>query len=558
MAYSYIQYTGNGSTTNFTVTFQYVSQADVFVTVDGNPSTFTWLNASTVVITPPPPVSTKVRIARKTKSDARIVDFVDGSVLTEADLDKSNEQVFYMAQEAFERADEVVVDFEDYTEQARVYANRAFQSERLAFDHKENTDDSKDQANIYKNLAGTYADQAQVAATAAEASKTATTNFRQNLTVSVTPLASGAQPTVAYNPTAISIALGIPVGATGAKGDKGDTGAAGSNGTNGINGTNGSNGAPGAKGDTGSGLQLKGSVANVGSLPATGNTSGDSYLINSVLYVWSGTEWINAGTVQGAAGATGATGAKGDKGDKGDTGNAGANGLDAVVDNISVITAIGYTPVNPTALATVATTGVYSDLTGKPTLFSGAYTDLTGKPTIPTVPTVVSAFTNDSGYLVSSALTPYLTTSTAASTYQTQSSMSTYATTSSLSSYLTTSSAASTYLALAGGSLTGGLKEARVAMGASDINLNAGNYFTRTISGATTLTVSNVPATGTAQSFILDLTNGGAAAVTFFSGVKWAGGTAPTLTAAGRDVLGFFTHDGGTTWSGLVLAKDIK
>jgi hypothetical protein len=30
------------------------------------------------------------------------------------------------------------------------------------------------------------------------------------------------------------------------------------------------------------------------------------------------------------------------------------------------------------------------------------------------------------------------------------------------------------------------------------------------------------------------------------------------LTSAGRDVLGFFTHDGGTTWSGLVLAKDVK
>lgn len=35
------------------------------------------------------------------------------------------------------------------------------------------------------------------------------------------------------------------------------------------------------------------------------------------------------------------------------------------------------------ALATVATTGAYADLTGAPTLFSGAYADLTGKPTIP-------------------------------------------------------------------------------------------------------------------------------------------------------------------------------
>lgn len=113
-------------------------------------------------------------------------------------------------------------------------------------------------------------------------------------------------------------------------------------------------------------------------------------------------------------------------------------------------------------------------------------------------------------------------------------------------------------LALTGGSLTGGLREAKTAVAASAIDISLGNYFTKTISSATTFTVSNVPATGTAASIILDLTNGGAFAITWWSGVKWVGGTAPTLTAAGRDVLGFFTHDGGTTWSGLVLGKDVK
>ena len=43
---------------------------------------------------------------------------------------------------------------------------------------------------------------------------------------------------------------------------------------------------------------------------------------------------------------------------------------------------------NSSSLATVAT--------------SGSYADLTGKPTIPSVPTTVSAFTNDSGYQTSS------------------------------------------------------------------------------------------------------------------------------------------------------------
>jgi hypothetical protein len=54
------------------------------------------------------------------------------------------------------------------------------------------------------------------------------------------------------------------------------------------------------------------------------------------------------------------------------------------------------------------------------------------------------------------------------------------------------------------------------------------------------------------------MTNGGSATVNFWSGVKWSYGTAPPFTASGRDVLGFFTYDGGTTWTGLLLGTDIK
>ena len=102
------------------------------------------------------------------------------------------------------------------------------------------------------------------------------------------------------------------------------------------------------------------------------------------------------------------------------------------------------------------------------------------------------------------------------------------------------------------------LKETKVAMAADDIDLSLANYYSKTISGSTTLTVSNVPASGTSASFILDLTDGGSATITWWSGVKWVSGTAPTLTSSGRDTLGFFTYDGGTTWTGLVLGKDIK
>jgi hypothetical protein len=106
---------------------------------------------------------------------------------------------------------------------------------------------------------------------------------------------------------------------------------------------------------------------------------------------------------------------------------------------------------------------------------------------------------------------------------------------------------------------TGAYQETRVAMaGGVSIDLALGNYFQKTIAAATTFTVTNVPAAGTAASIILDLTNGGSAAITWWSGVKWAGGTAPTLTTAGRDALGFYTFDGGTTWTGLLLGKNFS
>jgi hypothetical protein len=103
-----------------------------------------------------------------------------------------------------------------------------------------------------------------------------------------------------------------------------------------------------------------------------------------------------------------------------------------------------------------------------------------------------------------------------------------------------------------------GLREKSTAIGASDIDLSAGNYFTKTISGTTTFTVSNVATSGDVAAFVLILTNGGSATVNWFSGVTWAGGTPPSLTASGIDLLAFFTINGGTTWRGLVLGYDMQ
>ena len=100
MAYSYVTYTANGSTTQFSVTFNYILQSHVKVYIDNvEDSSFTWVNSSTIQTSSTPSNGAVVKIDRTTPIDSRLVDFQDGSVISETDLDKSANQNFYIAQE---------------------------------------------------------------------------------------------------------------------------------------------------------------------------------------------------------------------------------------------------------------------------------------------------------------------------------------------------------------------------------------------------------------------------------------------------------------------------
>ena len=95
--------------------------------------------------------------------------------------------------------------------------------------------------------------------------------------------------------------------------------------------------------------------------------------------------------------------------------------------------------------------------------------------------------------------------------------------------------------------------------GTQDIDLESGNVVTGTVdTSTTTFTFSNPPASGTAGSFTLFLTNGGSQTVNWPASVDWAGGTAPTLTTSGVDVLTFVTVDGGTIWYGFAAGLDMQ
>lgn len=102
------------------------------------------------------------------------------------------------------------------------------------------------------------------------------------------------------------------------------------------------------------------------------------------------------------------------------------------------------------------------------------------------------------------------------------------------------------------------LRERKVVMGAgTSIDMQAGVVFSKTISGNTTFTVSNVPAAGLLGSILMEVTNGGAYLITWFATIQWPSGMAPLLSVSGKDSLFFYTHDGGTTWNGFLLGKGI-
>jgi len=94
--------------------------------------------------------------------------------------------------------------------------------------------------------------------------------------------------------------------------------------------------------------------------------------------------------------------------------------------------------------------------------------------------------------------------------------------------------------------LSGSYSQNIVAVAALDIDCSAGNYFTKTINANSTCTVSNVPASR-AYAFTLELTHT-SGTVTWFSGVEWPSGTAPTLTTGKTHLFMFVTDDGGTRW----------
>ena len=164
MAFAVDTYTGNNSTTSFSVTFPYIEQAHVIVTLDGVTKTittdYTFTNASTITFTTAPATNVVIKFTRSSNRTTRLVDYQDGSTLTEATLDQDGNQSFFMAQEAI-----------DVTENSlNKNALELFDAQNKRIINVGTPTDANDSANK------SYVDAVAGSATAAAASETAAAN----------------------------------------------------------------------------------------------------------------------------------------------------------------------------------------------------------------------------------------------------------------------------------------------------------------------------------------------------------------------------------------------
>ena len=132
MALSYVEITSNGNASQtLSFSFDYLSQSDISVYVDGvlksRPADWDFTTSQTIVFVSHPASGAVIRIERNTPATARNVDFQDGSVLSEADLDNSANQIFFIAQEASDTANSSVTTDPDgkWNAQNRVIKNVA-------------------------------------------------------------------------------------------------------------------------------------------------------------------------------------------------------------------------------------------------------------------------------------------------------------------------------------------------------------------------------------------------------------------------------------------------
>lgn len=104
MSYNtFTTYSGDGSTTDFSVPFPYLRQEDVIVTRKNGPVSFTFINPSLVRINTPLANGDILYIERRTPVDSPQVVYSNGSAFTAGNINSTVNQLLFAIQETYDR-----------------------------------------------------------------------------------------------------------------------------------------------------------------------------------------------------------------------------------------------------------------------------------------------------------------------------------------------------------------------------------------------------------------------------------------------------------------------
>ena len=201
MSFALVRYTGNGSTTTYSVPFTYRSTADVVVKVNGVTQTLTthysFPSTSSITFGSAPANNSVIEIRRSTSQSTRLVDYAAGSVFKESDLDNDSIQAFNMAQESIDIANDALT--------------------------KDSTDQFDATSRRIKNVATPVDTNDAVSLSYFNATDlSGVTVNTSNVAVQGDGSAGSATGSGSVSNRALTLNLGLPIGATGAQGNAGN------------------------------------------------------------------------------------------------------------------------------------------------------------------------------------------------------------------------------------------------------------------------------------------------------------------------------------------------
>lgn len=162
--YSVARFTGDGGKTDWDFNFAggYVRRDHIkaYTVINGvfTPLTYTWVGDNTVRIAPAVPLGVTLVIRRETPKDTPLVDFTDGAIINESNLDTNAEQAVFATAEMVDAFTEVVEAYGNMEVALENAEQAALAAALAASEALEAVEDVQEQIASAPNLVATKAD----------------------------------------------------------------------------------------------------------------------------------------------------------------------------------------------------------------------------------------------------------------------------------------------------------------------------------------------------------------------------------------------------------------